>query len=304
MMRLLPAATGALAVVLLAASAAAPQTDPVLSRLGIDLWPDYDRLGVLVIYRATIAPEVSLPTRLRFRIPAAVGLPSAVAERPTDGQLITLSYERTVERETARIDFTASRPIVQLEYYDTAITRDRARRSFAFTWSGDFEVRDFSISLQQPHLAQNFTTVPAASGAGASADGLTYHTLSRAGVKKGETVEIQVSYEKASNQLSVETIAPVAAPTPTPVTVSAAASDRPTVLIVLAVLFVCAAAVAVALTLRTRRQTASAPRSIPPVRAAGPDVSGGKATRFCTQCGNGVGGGDRFCQRCGAALKP
>ena len=238
MMRPLRVATGALAVVLLGVSAAVPQPDTVLSGLGIDLWPDYDRPGVLVIYRATIA-----------------------------------------------------------------ITRDGARRSFAFTWSGDFEVRDFSISLQQPHLAQNFTTVPEATGAAASVDGLMYHTLSRAGVKMGEAVEVQASYEKASDRLSVETIAPVVAPTPAPATGNAAASGSRTVLIVLAALFVSAAAVVVGLMVRTRQQAGSAPRSTPPPRTARSGLSGGKATRFCTQCGAGVDGGDRFCQRCGAALK-
>ena len=303
-MQPLRVATGALAVVLLAVSAAAPQSETVLSSLGIDLWPDYDRPGVLVIYRATIAPHVSLPARLVFRIPAAAGLPNAVAERPAGGQLITLPYDRTVDGETALIDLTASRPIVQLEYYDPAITRDGVRRSFAFTWSGDFEVQDFGISLQQPALARNFTTVPEAIRATASVDGLTYHTLSRAGVKDGETVEVQASYEQASDQLSVETIAPVVAPVPTtPAAGNDAASDNRTMRMAFAALLVSAAAVVVGLMVRGQRQARSAPRPTPAPRTARSDASGGKATRFCTQCGAGVDGGDRFCQRCGAALK-
>ncbi len=303
-MQPLRVATGALAVVLLAVSAAAPQSETVLSSLGIDLWPDYDRPGVLVIYHATIAPDVSLPARLVFRIPAAAGLPNAVAERPAGGQLITLPYDRTVDGETALIDLTASRPIVQLEYYDPAITRDGVRRSFAFTWSGDFEVQDFGISLQQPALARNFTTVPEAISATASVDGLTYHTLSRAGVKVGETVEVRASYEQASDQLSVEAIAPVVAPVPTtPAAGNDAASDNRTMHMAFAALLVSAAAVVVGLMVRGQRQARSAPRPTPPPRTARSDTSGGKATRFCTQCGAGVDGGDRFCQRCGAALK-
>ena len=290
-------------MVLLAFSAAAPQSETVLSSLGIDLWPDYDRPGVLVIYHATIAPDVSLPTRLVFRIPAAAGLPNAVAERPADGQLVTLPYDRTVDGETARIDLTASRPIVQLEYYDPAITRDGVTRSFAFTWPGDLEVQDFSISLQQPALASNFTTIPEATGAAASVDGLTYHTLSGAGVQVGETVEVKASYEQASDQLSVETIAPVAAPVPPPATGNDAASDNRTMRIAFVALFLSAAAVVVGLMVRGQRQTQSAPGSTPPPRTARSDISGGKATRFCTQCGADVDGGDRFCRRCGAALK-
>lgn len=298
-------ATSVLAVVLLGISGAAAQSRIVLSGLGIDLWPDYDRPGVLVIYHATIAPDAALPARLEFRIPAAAGLPSAVAERPANGQLMTLPYERTVQGDTARIAVTASQMFVQLEYYDAAITRDGARRSFAFTWPGDFEVRDFSISLQQPHLAGNFTTVPAATTVATFADGLMYHTLSRAGVKVGTIVKVQASYEKASEQLSVATLAPVAAPTPAPAAApaNAATSSNSTMLIVIEVILVCAAAIIVAWMIRTHRRTRSAPRSTPPLPAAGAEVRGGKATRFCTQCGAGVEGGDRFCQRCGAALK-
>lgn len=277
----------------------------VLSGLGIDLWPDYDRPGVLVIYHATIAADASLPAKLVFRIPAAAGLPSAVAERPADGQLLTLPYERTVEGETARIAVTASQTFVQLEYYDPTIRRDGARRSFTFTWLGDFEVRDFSISLQQPHLARNFTTIPEATAVAASADGLMYHTLARAGVKTGETVTVQASYEKASEQLSVTTLAPVAAPTPAPAAApaKAATTGNSTMIIVIVAMLVCAAAIVVGWTIQTHRRARSAPRSTPPPRAASSDLRDGKAARFCTQCGAGVNGGDRFCQRCGAALK-
>ena len=302
-MRPLRVVTGALAVVLFAVSAAAPQPETVLSSLGIDLWPDYDRPGVLVIYRATIAPDVLLPIRLVFRIPAAAGLPNAVAERPADGQLMSLPYNRTVDGETALIDLMASRPIVQLEYYDPAITRDGVSRSFAFTWSGDFEVQDFSISLQQPALASNFTTVPETTGAAASVDGLTYHGLSRAGVQVGETVEVQASYEQASDQLSVEAFAPVAAPVPPPAAGNDAASDNRMMRMAFAALFVSAAAVVVGLMVRGQRQGQSAPRSTPPPRTARSDISGGKATRFCTQCSAGVDCGDLFCKRCGAAMK-
>ena len=307
-MQLLRVAMGVAAVLLLGVSAAVPQVNIVLGALAIDLWPDYDRPGVLVIYRATIAPEVSLPARLRFRTPSAVGSPSAVAERAVDGELLTLPYERTLDGETALIDLTASRPIVQLEYYDPAITRDGSRRSFVFTWRGDFEVRDFAVSVQQPHLSQNFTTVPETTGGTGSADGLIYHTLSRAGVKAGESVEVRVSYEKDSDQLSAESITPPAPPapptalTPIPATGNAAASDSQIVRIVLAALFACAVTIVVGVMVRTRQQSKAAPQSTSHRRRTRSGQSGVKS-RFCTQCGAGVGAGDRFCQRCGAAVK-
>ena len=307
-MQLLRMAMSVVAVVLLGVSVAVPQVNVVLGALVIDLWPDYDRPGVLVIYRATIAPEVSLPARLRFRIPSAVGSPNAVAERAVDGELLTLPYERTVDGETALVDLTASRPIVQLEYYDSAITRDGSTRSFGFAWPGDFEVRDFAVSVQQPHLSKNFRTEPESTRGAGSADGLIYHTLSRAGVKAGESVEVRVSYEKDSDQLSAESITPLAPPpppaplTPIPAAGNAAASDSQTVRVVLAALFACAVAIVVGVMVRTRQQSKAAPQSTPRRRRTRSGRASGKS-RFCTQCGAGVDGGDRFCQRCGTAVK-
>ena len=295
-----------LAVVLLGVSPAWPQSDTVLSDLGIDLRPDYDRPGVLVIYRATIAPEVLLPARVVFRMPASAGLPSAVAERSVDGQLMTLPYERTVEGDTALVDITARRRIVQFEYYDPAIVRAGARRQFAFTWPGDVEVQNFSISVQQPHLAQNFVTVPDAAGTVVSADGLIHHTLSPTAVNAGEPIVVRASYDKASDGLSVETLEPVALLLPPPVAGNAAAeaADSRAVPIALAVMLVCAGAIVVGLMVRTRRSAASARPSTSAGGITRSRLSDEAATRFCTQCGAGVDAGDRFCQRCGSPLKP
>ncbi|MDA1183989.1 MAG: zinc ribbon domain-containing protein [Acidobacteria bacterium] len=313
MMKGLGEVLGALALILLSAVAAAPQAPIVLSDLAIDVWPDYDRPGVLVIYRATLAPESPRPARLVFRIPASAGLPSAVAERPTGGQLLTLQYVRTVEGDTALIELTASQAYVQLEYYDPLIARDSASRSFSFTWHGDFDVQRFEVSLQQPHLAQNFTTVPEAPVATASADGLVYHALSRVGVARGETISVQASYEKVSDQLSVETLSPTAVPAPlpalqpTPVTGGGAPPAGETGRVVVGALVVAAAAVIAGLMFRTRRQARSAAAASASARATGsalPSESSGEAKKkFCTQCGSGVNRGDRFCRFCGTPIK-
>ena len=307
-MRRLGEAIGALVLVLLSALTAAPQANIVLSDLGIDVWPDYDRPGVLVIYRATLAPETSRPARLVFRIPASAGLPSAVAERPPGGQLMTLQYVRTVDGDTALIELTASQPLVQLEYYDPLIERDGANRSFSLTWHGDFEVQDFEISLQQPHLAQNFTTVPEAPVATASGDGLVYHALSRVGVARGETIQVQASYEKASDQLSVETLAPSSTPPPTPASVptavagGAAAPAGGAGRVAVGALLAAAAAVVIGLIFRTRQQAGKASPSTSPGRAIPPESSSESKREFCTQCGSGVIRGDRFCRSCGTPL--
>jgi hypothetical protein len=278
---------------------AVPQSEVVFSSLGIDLWPDYDRPGVLVIYRANVAPGVALPAPVTLRIPAAAGAPSAVAERQADGQLINLQYERRVEGDVALIDMTVTRPIVQLEYYDPSIERDGAARSFTFTWAGDYEVGELSISAQQPDLARGLTLDPPAASRSTGADGLVYHTVSFTGLDAGESVAVDVSYEKANDQLSVETMAPVE-PEATPTPQATSAGDTEIVVIVVIALLAAALIVIGYALFRGRRR----PRGPRPAAAAGPAGGGGSGgTRFCTQCGAGADPGDRFCASCGTPLR-
>lgn len=292
--------TGRVVVMLLTwmlfgAMGAAAQTGVVFTTLEIDLWPEYDRPGVLVIYRAGIAPGVPLPAQVIFRIPAAAGAPTAVAERQPDGQLVTLPFERRVEGDTAFIELTASRPVVQMEYYDPTLERDGVLRSYTFTWSGDHEVGALSVSAQQPDLARNLTTTPPATTRAPGVDGLIYHTISLASVKVGESVDVQLSYEKAADQLSTETM-PAAAPTPSAEVAApgGATSDTQIVVIVMAALIV-VATIAAAGILRARQRT-SRSGGLVPGAAAG-------ASRFCTQCGEGAGRDDVYCHRCGANLR-
>ncbi len=279
---------------LFGAMSAAPQSDVVFTTLGIDLWPDYDRPGVLVIYRANLAPGVALPTPVTFRIPAAAGAPTAVAERQTDGQLITLPFERRVEGDTAFIEMMVTRPVVQMEYYDPALERDGAVRRFTFTWPGDYEVGALSVSAQQPDLAQNLTTIPAATIRDPGADGLMYHTVSLPAAGVGDAVDVHLSYEKVSDQLSTETMVPADPIPTTPVAgASTGGSDTVTVVIVMGAFLVIGLVVAGAVALRSRQRSGGGA----PVQSA----AGG--SRFCTQCGAGGSGGDRFCHQCGAPLR-
>ncbi len=259
----------------------------VLSSLEIDLWPEYDRPGVLVIYRASIAPGASLPKPLSFRIPAAAGPPTAVAELRANGELVTLEYARRVDGEVAIIEFTATRSRIQIEYYDPRIERDDATRSFTVTWPGDYEVGAFSVSAQQPDLARNLTIDPPAMSGEQGPDGLLYRTVTRSGVGPGEAVDIVVSYEKVTDQLSVETMLPAE-----PSSVDGPATDADVRYLVLAAGGVVAfsAGLVLVLALRSRRRGTNT-------------VAAGGSSRFCTQCGATAGPGDRFCHRCGTAIR-
>ena len=52
---------------------------PELEQLTVELWPEYDRSDVLVIYRAELSPQTALPAQLAFRLPGYIDGLHAVA---------------------------------------------------------------------------------------------------------------------------------------------------------------------------------------------------------------------------------
>jgi len=288
-------------------AAHAPQA-VALSSLEVDLWPEYDRPGVLVIYRATLAPGVDLPGVVELRIPAAAGAPNAVAERRADGRLVSLTYGREVEGEWAKLTFTASFPVVQIEYYDPRLERDGAERSFTFTYAGDHQVGGISFSVQQPDLAQELNIIPASTRVAVGADGLTYHSLALPGIDAGEVVELQLVYEKVSDQLSVETMIR-AAPSAPPSAAAGGAGPAP-VIVAVAIVVVAAAIGLFLVRRRSARAPAAAgmgagskgPRANTSVRSSAGSEEPPRTAGFCTACGAAAGSGDRFCHACGARL--
>lgn len=287
----------ATATVAAAASPAAPvsQPDVVFVRLNVDLWPDYDRRGVLVIVRGDLAPGVELPTTVRWSMPAAAGPPTAVAEQEADGGLVNLEFERSVVEETATIETRATRPTLQFEYYDPGLSREGATRSFSYRWPGDFEVGELTVSVQQPDLASELSTDPPAATRVPGFGGLLYHVVDLGAPAYGEPATVDFSFVKEDDRLTVETVErpvapPVEQPGAAPAGESSPGSRRELLIVVLALAAVVFIGGAGLVFLRRRTDGGSDP---------GTAEEGG----YCTQCGAKSAPSDRFCHRCGQPLR-
>jgi hypothetical protein len=280
------------------AGVAIGQSAVSLDRVEVALWPEYDRPGVLVIYRIAIAPSTSLPAPLSITIPTAAGVPNAVAQL-SGGSLISLPYDRVVEGDRAVIRFAASEPTVQIEYYDPSIDRADGTRSFVYEWPGDYSVGDLSFKVQEPAGVQEFATSPPAGSAAVGADGLAYHALDTGSMAQGQTARVALSYRKEGEQLTVQVAPPptAAPPTPQQAPPSTSSANRGsggsgsdwTTYLIAGVLVLGLAGLALGLAARFRdrgvAERSPAPRG------------GGK--RFCTACGASLRTGDRFCGSCG-----
>jgi hypothetical protein len=222
--------------------------------------------------------------------------------------LVSLTYGREVEGEWAKLTFTASFPVVQIEYYDPRLERDGAERRFTFTYAGDHQVGGISFSVQQPDLAQQLNIIPASTRVAVGADGLTYHSLALPGIDAGEVVELQLVYEKVSDQLSVETMI---RPPPPPPPAAAAGGLRPSPVVIAIALVAVATMIGLLLVLRRSPRAAAAagmgagskgPRANTSVRSSAGSEEPLRTAGFCTACGAAAGPGDRFCHACGARL--
>jgi hypothetical protein len=180
------------------------QSEPVLSSLEVDFWPEYDRPELLVIYRAELAPSVTLPVDLTFRIPARVGAPHAVATGQSNDTLFTVTSTRQVDGDWAYITFTTTMPIIRLEFYDPVLQVNEPLRQYEFNWWGDYAVEELMLLVQQPCDSSGMQISPALGSGVAGTDGLVYYSGTFGPLSAGQTFDLSFSYQKSSDCLSIQ----------------------------------------------------------------------------------------------------
>jgi hypothetical protein len=280
------------------------QGTPTFSTLDVDLWPEYDAPGVLVINRATLPMSVSLPADLTLRIPAEAGEPNAVAVREAGGTLHNINYTRQIDGKWALINFTATSPEIQLEYYDPGVVKQGSQRQYVYNWPGDYPVDSLTIQVQQPVGAKEMTLSPAADSSETGQDGLVYFTKRVGAVPSGQTFKLQLDYKKDADTLSAESlqVKPSAPVTNAPTTARTLRTYLPWLLGILGVGLLVGGGLWYWQSGKgkerpePRRRRSSSAAAEPPVADAGSDI-------YCHQCGKRAGAGDRFCRACGTRLR-
>ena len=285
------------------ALSAQAQEVPRFETLTIDLWPEYDRPDMLVIYKAELSPEVSLPAEVALRIPVEAGAPAVVAVGPDANSVADAVFETQVMGDWLEVSFIATTPVIQFEYYDPRLIKDGALRSFDFTWPGDYGVDTLVLQAQQPLGATNITVSPLMGRMVQDQVGFTYDTIDVGELMQGETFDLGVSYEKESDALSVESLQIQPSATITPGSSNLFNLDQPWVwfLIALGVILIGGGAYWY---WRTGQQETQ-PRKRKQRRSSSveqAEVPAGKPV-YCHQCGKRARQGDVYCRTCGTRLR-
>ena len=185
-----------------------------ISRMEIDLWPDYDRPQALVIYKVQLSNETELPVRINLRMPRAAIIPYKVAMRDLDGLLYNLEYSLEPQGSWYQLVITTSSNELYIEYYDPRLVRSEDERIYDFSWICDYPIDKLVIKAQQPRNSEGFTIVPSLGlGELNISDDLVYFTRDFGPLQTGITFNAQLSYTRINDELSASNL-PVTAATP------------------------------------------------------------------------------------------
>jgi hypothetical protein len=296
------------ALVLLVPMAVHAQSTLTLPSAEVDLWPEYDRPDMLVIYHLTLPPSVSLPYEMTVRIPAAIGNPHALAARQPDGSLFNIPYTPQVNGDWSLIKFRATTLEVQVEYYDTGLQKNGADRHFVYNWPGDYAVNSLIVQVQQPVDTTDMRISPSLGGGQVGGtDSLTYYTAEEGAMAVGQSFTITIDYKKSTDRLSgptvqVQSSAPLSSTTASRFTWT---SLLPWALGVLGVLLIVGGGTWYWWTGRSK--STSTPRRLrrrPAAAEANPaKTDSDSGFIYCHNCGKRANPGDRFCRTCGTALR-
>jgi hypothetical protein len=277
-----------------------------LSSLQIQIWPEYDKPGVLVIYQLKLSATTPMPASVSIRIPTAAGEPNAVAVRQVDGSLYTMDYTRKVAGDWATISFTAPSPEVQIEYYDPELIKENDSRHFEYVWPGDYAVSELILQVQQPATATDMQISPSLGPGTTGNDNLTYYTQNIGAISAGQEINITIDYQKSDDTLSAENL-PIQPSAP----ISQSGSQSlnvttwlPWILGILGASLIIGGIIwfwqtgkqrPVTQNRRKRTRSGSSERE---VKADTEEVG-----IYCSQCGKRASPGDQFCRSCGSPIR-
>jgi len=271
-----------------------------ITRATLNLWPEYDDPGLLVIFAGEFGADVAFPQPVAFPLPAgARGIQAAVPD--ATGALLSQPWQ-IVE---GKLSYTLPQPQFHTEYY-----LDRppaaAQRELTYTFQAPYPIQELEITVQQPARAAGFAMTPQPESSTQGSDGFTYYRLSRSNLAAGDRLDLTLRYTKNDQSPS---IAPTR-PAPTPAVAQSGVSDAavparplwPWLLIGLGLAALLGTGVYWLVTHQQERDQPAASRRKSPksvgTPVARPPLTGTAA--FCTQCGQPFRPEDRFCAQCGA----
>jgi hypothetical protein len=182
-------------------AAALAQSEPTLQSAAVSIWPEFDRPTALVITELVLSPDTALPAQLTLRVPSTVEKVQAVAVGDSLGTVTDqgINYTFTQGQPWSSIKIDAAQRAIRVEYYDSALSKDNTRRTYTYTWPGDYPVTAFSFELRAPLQSSNVTSKPALNKDLVDGDGFQYWTAQPGNLDRGSQYQETFSYDRSTD---------------------------------------------------------------------------------------------------------
>ncbi len=285
------------------------EQNPVhVTRMEIDIWPEYDRTQVLVIYRVQLSRDTSLPVRFSIRIPREAGNPFKVAMRDLDGVLYNVEYSVEPEGIWNQIVLTTSSEELYIEYYDPSLVKTENDREYAISWFSDYPIDKLVVKVQQPRNSANLWISPSmGTGELNPNDDLVYFSGDFGTLTTGLTFNLALAYTRTNSELSASNL-PVFAATPVQMNTNMGNTVAKVMnqvienkgLVTAGTLILGGMILMLLVSFFAGQWTNPVSRWINGLMGKKkPDVVPGINVKYCPQCGKKTYPGDRYCRGCG-----
>ena len=280
---------------LLSSTNAHAQTLPEFSSVQVDLLPEYDRPSLLVIYRMVLAPDTDLPAQLTLVIPKNAEV-WAVAEKDSSGTLINSLYTTQDVNQETQLIFTVNSLSFQVEYY-TDIEKSGSTRQITYTWAGNYGAQSLSVDFLLPTGATDPIFSPEFPD-NTIVDGLLHYQKTFVSLKAGESVTVEIEYQKGSDAL---TIGGNQANATSSNPIVQFWNDNQSVILLtqLGLVLLIGAVIGLNYALMNRKRPPTRKRHLQKNRTGTPSST----SVYCSQCGLLADPGDIYCRSCGTKLR-
>ncbi len=268
-----------------------------LDTVSVDLWPEYDQPGLLVIYHIQLAHDTTLPVTIPFRVPASAQI-NAVAIVDSDKGLINAPYQSVINGNWSNLSITINSLQFQVEYY-VSLVKNGPIRNLIYEWPGDLPVDTLDVNFLLPPASDQVKITPSPTTIGPGQGGLTNYLMRMANLAAGQLFTVNIEYLRQTDELSIASLPVQAVSTPGANTPGQTSTPGlfSWILGGLGVLLIAGGVVGFFGWKRGPR--VSAKRA---VRKSDLEENQSEVI-YCGECGKRAQPGDIFCRTCGARLK-
>ena len=277
-----------------------------LASWDVEVWPEYDKPAVLVIYSGTFEAGTTFPQTMRIPVPAGVTV-TAVAEGDATSGLLTVQSRSETTAKGQEVVFDVEKPSFVVEFYADVLSPPPSR-SFDLTLLAPYAATQGSLSVRQPARASDMQITPALAQTGTDSLGNPLYGQQLGPFVAGQEIPLSVAYTKADANPSIAaTEAPVPAQSP-PNPDTGTTDWLPWLVGGLVAVLVGALAIYLLLQWQQRHDAKSRQARRREDRAHG--VSPGRKSppvgeesawqnAYCPKCGRKYDVADKFCRSCG-----